>query len=101
MRFFIFVSLLYSSMLAASSQDQDGTKTSMRATYENGIYQESVPSPDEMNPSPNPAPSSEAEMIDNSILRDGSIQAEEVSPEEIKEEEHEPLNQPNPNKIGN
>lgn len=101
MKFLFFVSLVYSSILVAGNQVQEGTKTSMGPMYENGIYQESVPSPNEMNPSPNPAPASEAEMIDNSILRDGPIQAEEASPEDLKAEEEKQINQPNPNKIGN
>lgn len=111
----------YLSLFALIISIGVGASTAMEASSvpsENGLQHGSGLSTDQVNPSPNPAPTTEADVIENSTLtnrpvetgpyQDGQnipgeneIEAQEDAMDYSTTPEERPSNKPNPNKIGN
>lgn len=97
------LSLISSSAFATAVNSSGEVKEDLPQTsvgpISGDVYQEGM-SPEKFNTSPNPAPTTEAEVIDNSVLRNGQedvIQAEEAE----ETQEAAPSTKPDADKIGN
>lgn len=99
------MSLALASTLESLQQTQQDPQQTAVGPISGDVYQEGL-SPEKFNTSPNPAPATKEEVIENTVLRNGKniIQAQEAKEIEIEvspDAERPSYNQPNPNKIGN